>query len=275
VKVRSLSRVEARVVLSLEADGAEVVTLPDLRRRGNLTPGFARKTAHQLVRKGWLQPVRRGVYLLNPSQRGPDALPDTDPLRIGSHLVAPYYFGYGTAAQLLGLLPRAGPVYYLVSPVRSRFRPRSPSRFQLIRSKPSRFFGSRTLVRRRATLRVSDLERTVVDVLDRPELSGGLEGAVQVLSNAKPSLNWRRLGRYLERFEARSLALRAGYLLEMVRPDLPIPRAWVEQQRARLTDPWVPLGAPSRFGRRGARDVRWHIIANVSRRELLGELDAR
>lgn len=275
MEVRSLSRVEARVVLSMEAEGQLLVTLAELRRRANLSPGFARKTAHGLVRKGWLQSVRRGVYLLNPSQRGPDALPDSDPLRIGHYLLTPYYFGYGTAAQLRGLLPRAGPVYYIVSPNRSAFRPRGPARFQLIRPKPPRFFGGRKLVRRGSSLQVSDLERTVIDVVARPDLSGGLEGAVLVLSNAKPSINWERLRRYLQRYGSRSLSLRVGYLLSVVRPEVPIPRGWVERQGARRSEPFVPLGPPSRFGRRGPRDQRWHVIENVPRRRLLGELDLR
>jgi predicted transcriptional regulator of viral defense system len=104
---RSLSKTEAKGVLSLEEEELEVVTLKELQRRAGVSSGFARKLAHELVRKGWLQRLRRGTYLLNPTKLGPDAVRDTDPLRIGSRMVEPYYFGFATAAELQGLLPQA------------------------------------------------------------------------------------------------------------------------------------------------------------------------
>ncbi|MCI4331796.1 MAG: hypothetical protein L3K19_08155 [Thermoplasmata archaeon] len=275
MEIRSLSRVEARIVLSLEAEGRELVTLEEVRQRGGISQGFARKVAHGLVRKHWFQTVRRGVYLLNPSRRGSNALPDTDPLRLGANLVAPYYFGYGTAAQLLGLLSRAGPVYFVVSPVRTTFRPLGTAQFQLIHTAHSQFFGIRKLSRRGVTLRVSNVERTVIDCMERPELAGGIEGVGEVLAHAKPILHWDRLARYLARRGRRSTALRLGYLVELVRPDVPVPAGWSDRIRPRGDDPYAPLASPARYGRRGPRDPRWHIIENVGRRQLLGELDHR
>ena len=63
---RSLSQTEAKVILALEAEGREIVSLTEIRKRTGASPGFARKLAHELVRKGWLQRVRQGTYLLEP-----------------------------------------------------------------------------------------------------------------------------------------------------------------------------------------------------------------
>jgi predicted transcriptional regulator of viral defense system len=273
VVTRSLSRVEARIVLPLEAERREVVRLAEIRRLGRLSPGFARKVAHDLVRKGWLQRVRRGVYLVNAGDRGPEAVPDADPLRIGSHLVDPYYFGFGTAAQLRGLLPRAGPVYFLASPARATLRPVGSAQFRLVRCPRGRFFGSESLVRRGSRIRVSDRERTVLDCVSRPDLAGGIEGAVQIVGNAKPAMNWRKLASYLRRWRNRSLQLRVGFLAEVARPDLPVPRWWRREFRARVGEGFVPLGPPRQFGRRGRHDPNWHVIQNVPRRQLFGEVE--
>ena len=272
---RSLSKTEAKVVLSLEAEGLELVTLQGIRNRAAISPGFARKVAHDLVKRGWLQRVRRGIYLLNPGRHGPDALPDTDPLRLGSRLVEPYYFGFATAAELDGLFPQASRVYYLVTTTRVAPATGDGARFRFIQVKPARFFGERTIVRRGMELHVSDRERTLVDCLSRPELCGGMAGVVQVFGHAKPRLDWSRFGSYLDRFGLRSLTLRAGFLSERVRPSLPPPDAWV---RARLPDPdepFVPLGPPKTHGRRGKRDVRWHIIQNVPPSLLFAEGEIR
>lgn len=263
------------MVLSLEADRQELVTLAGIQKRAGVSSGFARKLAHDLVRRGWLERVRRGTYLLNPSHRGPDALPDMDPLRVGSRLVDPYYFGYATAAELYGFFPQASRIYYIVTT--QRFGGHGPAwaRYRVVRVQRSRFFGTRKIVRRGESLVVSDPERTVLDCLNRPQLSGGMAGVAQIFSLAKPRLDWKRFGEYLDRFGNRSLALRAGYLAEKIRPSLRPPPGWVRSRLARPEDPLVPLGPPSRHGRRGPRDPRWHVIQNVSDAELFAEGEIR
>ncbi len=272
---RSLSKTEAKVVLSLEAEGRELVPLSEIRKLAHVSPGFARKLAHELVRRGWLQRVRRGVYLLNPSGRGPDAIPDLDPLRLGSHLVDPYYFGYSTAAELHGLLPQASRVYFLVTTARRTLAKQSESRYRIVRVKPAHFFGTATLVRRGASIVVSDPERTLLDCLNRPELAGGLAGVVQILSLAKPHLDWDRFGSYLRRFGNRSLILRAGYLAERVRPSVRVPTSWIRTQVARPGEPFVPLDRAIPHGRTGPRDDRWHVIRNISDPLLFAEGEVR
>ncbi|HTT45989.1 MAG TPA: type IV toxin-antitoxin system AbiEi family antitoxin [Thermoplasmata archaeon] len=271
---RSLSKTQAKVILSLEAENQDLVTLAELQKRAGVSAVFARKLSHDLVRRGWLQRVRRGVYLLNPSRHGPDALPDTDPLRVGRRLVEPYYFGYATAAELHGLFPQASRVYYIVTPQRYTSAGGATSQFHVVRTARSRFFGTLTLVRRGEPLVVSDPERTLVDCLDRPEFSGGLAGVAQMFALAKPRLNWRRFGGYLDRFGHRSLDLRAGYLMERVRPSLRPPPPWVRARLPRPGDPFVLLGPPSIHGRRGPRDHRWHIVRNLSDAQLFAEGEA-
>jgi predicted transcriptional regulator of viral defense system len=271
---RSLSATEARVVLSLEAQGESELSLDTIVTTARISRGFARKLAHDLVLKGWIQRTGRGRYLLNPSRHGPDAVPDTDPLRLGSHIVRPYYFGYATAAELWGFLLQAGRVYYIVSPTRTSIRLTHPAHFQFIRVPLRRFFGAREITRRGETLLVSDPERTVLDSVDRPDLSGGLGGAIQILARAKPQLSWSRMSDYLRRIGNRSLSLRVGFLADQVRPSLSPPRPWRERLRARPDEPWVPLGPPAMFGRRGPRDPTWHIIRNVPDRVLFSEVES-
>jgi predicted transcriptional regulator of viral defense system len=273
--VRSLSTTEARVVLSLEEEGRDEVTLDSIQKYGRVRRGFARKLAHDLVAKGWLQRVGRGRYLLNPGTYGPDAVPDTDPLRVGSRLVRPYYFGYATAAELRGLLLQPGRVYYLVTPSRTSFRLTHPAHFRVVRVSPRRFFGVGTMERRGETLHVSDPERTVLDCIDRPELSGGMAGAAQVLARAKRHLSWDRLEGYLQKFGNRSLTLRIGFLAERIRPSIRPPSPWLRRLLPSPRQPWVPLGPPRVYGRRGAHDPRWHIVCNVPDQVLFAEADTR
>lgn len=259
------------MVLSLEAEGENELSLDTIEVRAGVRRGFARKIAHDLVRKGWIQRLGRGRYLLNPSAHGPEAVPDTDPLRVGSHIVRPYYFGYASAAELWGFLLQAGRVYYIVTSVRTSVRLTHPAQFRFVRIRADRFFGTQEIRRRGETLRVSDPERTVIDCVDRPELSGGVGGVVQIIARAKPRLSWNRLAQYLRRMGNRSLTLRVGFLAERVLPSVPTPRDWHERWRVRADEPWVPLGPPRTFGRSGGHQARWHVIENVPDRVLFSE----
>lgn len=275
MEVRSLSRTEAKVVLSLEAEGKDELTLEGIQGRAAISRGFARKIAHDLTRKGWLQRLGRGRYLLSPSRNGPDAIADTDPLRFGSRLVAPYYFAFATAAELHGLLPQASRVYYLATTRRGGRRSSGAVQFRRVHVAPRLFFGVHSMVRRGETLAVSDVERTVLDCLARPALSGGLAGVAQVVASAGRRIEWPRLARYIQRLGDRSLALRTGFIAGSLSPRVRPPRGWLDRFRARPEEPYVPLGRPSEFGRRGRRDPTWHIIENVPEAVLRAEVEVR
>jgi predicted transcriptional regulator of viral defense system len=226
METRSLTRPGARVVLSLEDEGLEDVSLEERQRRAQVSRAFARKIAHTLVQKGWLQRVGRGRYLLNPARHGTEAVPDTDPPRVGTRLARPDYFGYATAAELLGLLPRASRVYYVVTSSRGDSRVRHVAQFLRVHVDPARFFGTRAFVRRGERVVVSDVERTILDCLARPEFSGGLGGFVRVLESAGGRIRWDRLRGYLVRYGERSVAVRLGFLTERLqRPRTP-PGRW-------------------------------------------------
>jgi predicted transcriptional regulator of viral defense system len=242
---------------------------------GTISPGGARKLAHDLVRKRWLQRVRRGVYLLNPTDRGPDALPDTDPLRLGGQIVAPYYFGYATAAELLGLLPQASNTYYIVTTARAVPAAALRNRFRVIHSMPKHFFGIQLFARRGVTLRISNLEKTLVDCLSRPGLAGGMSGVAHIMALSKPSLDWNRFGSYLNRMGNRQLTMRAGYLAERIRPSIRPPASWIRPRLSRADEQYAPLAPPGPNGRRGARDERWHVVQNISDAVLFAEGEIR
>lgn len=273
--LRSLSPTEAKVILSLEEEGGVDLTLDEIQRRARVSRGFARKLAHNLSGKGWLQRVGSGRYLLNPSALGPRPVADTDPFRIGARLVGPYYFGFATAAELHHLLPQLGRTYYVVTPRRGKAEWDGVARFRRVTVGPKRFFGFQRIVRRGERLAVSDLERTVVDCLDRPELCGGLAGVVQILDSARGRIDWGRLARYVRRFSSRSLARRLGFLIAAREARLRPPPGWLDALLPRPSDPYTPLGHSAEFGRRGPRDTRWHLIRNVPDRLLLAEVDVR
>jgi predicted transcriptional regulator of viral defense system len=272
---RSLSANESKVVLALEAEGRDELTLQDIATLANASAAYARKLAQSLVRKGWLQRLGRGRYLLNPARAGPDAIPDMNAFRVGSRLVSPSYFGYATGANLHGLLTRVPRAYFIVTTSRRTPTLAEPAEFRIVHVPARKFFGWTDAAKYGSKLRVSDVEKTLVDAIDRPDLVGGIAAAAQIVNNAKPRLDYDRLVAYAKRMRSKSLAQRLGYLLEHVAPRHQAPRAALEALQSLRGAAFVALGPPGRHGRKGRYVSRWRVIVNVPEDELLGEVSIR
>lgn len=272
---RSLSARESEVILSLEAEDRDEVTIGDIAELAGVSRSYARKLAHDLHEKCWLQRIGRGRYLRIPAKNGPGAIPETNPFRLGSHLVDPYYFAYGTAANLHGLLTQAPRTYTVATTEDTERELTDPIAFRIVSVVPRKFFGWEETERYGETVQVSDLEKTVVDCLDRQDLVGGLPGVLEVLSQAKPRLDADKLARYVERFEVGSLAQRLGYLLERVRPEVEVEEGLMETLRSMRTSAHVHLGSAARYGRTGDYESDWKVIVNVPEDELFGEVVVR
>ena len=144
------------------------------------------------------------------------------------------------------------------------------------RTKPVEFMGRRMVpVRPRAPLRaraggeawierldraglevrVTSLERTVADTLDRPSLAGGVEEVWRSLFNVR-ALDPESLLAYVEALGNQTLAARVGYFLETRREELAVPKSLLE--RLELLAPDHPVYFDRALG--GRLNVRWRLI---------------
>lgn len=80
--------------------------------------------------------------------------------------------------------------------------------------KPERFFGLGVYQPRGYPVRVTTPERTLLDALQSPELSGGIENVLRAWSLARDTLDVNRLVHYVDRFDVALLRQRAGFILE-------------------------------------------------------------
>lgn len=86
-------------------------------------------------------------------------------------------------------------------------------RYDFVVVTPRRFFGHEIRYLHARPLRVTDLERTLLDNLSSPERAGGIEAFWDVLRDALPNMNTSRLAGHLRLLRAPGLAQRMGYLL--------------------------------------------------------------
>ena len=152
-----------------------------------------------------------------------------DALVVGSLLAPEGAAAYGTAmrwwrwsagAKAGGMAgPGPGPPLVFITPKRKQAtRPELLGvRFELVFIKPERMFGAALLGEPGLRIRVTDPERTVVDMLDRSDLCGGIPAVAKSIEQAWPALDRERLSAYLERFAGGTVPRRLGYLVERLR----------------------------------------------------------
>ena len=104
-------------------------------------------------------------------------------------------------------------------------------------------------------IRVTSLERTVADVLDRPDLAGGIEEVWRSLLSL-PALDLQPLEEYVTLLSSRTLAAKVGFFLETRREELVVPTALLDRLRARI--PGAPVFMERR--RKGRLVAPWALI---------------
>lgn len=160
-----------------------------------------------------------------------------DALVVGSLLAPEGAAAYATATRWWGWRPAAGssgsglsPVLFITPKRKQAMHPELlGARFELVLVKPERMFGAELLGEPGLRIRVTDPERTVVDMFDRSDLCGSVPAAAAALERAWPALDLERLTAYLERFAGGTVPRRLGYVAErlgLLPPDDPVLARW-------------------------------------------------
>jgi predicted transcriptional regulator of viral defense system len=254
----------------LAGRGIEFFSVEDLQRELGIEPVAARELASGLAQNGLVRRIRRDLYATVPPAdwRRPDTLP-ANWFRTAAEIVAPapYFLAYYTAMEIHGITQH---------PLRTVFvavmRQRKPVvtagvSFRFITLKPARFFGyEEAEVEQGFGVDAADLERTLIDCVDRPDLCGGLEEVVRGFMRRHNDLDADRLLRYLLRLDQQFLVKRLGFLLEVLgHRDVEL-LANLEKL-ARGTKRYVLLDKSGRD--QGERNRRWGLTINVDLPKLL------
>ncbi|HSW69632.1 MAG TPA: transcriptional regulator [Gammaproteobacteria bacterium] len=132
------------------------------------------------IKAGNLIRVRRGLFAVVPSGSSPESYA-VDPYLIAAKLVDNTVIGYHSALAFYGKSYSITHQFCVLSHARSANIPFREDIFRLVlfpkslREKRQEMFGVKTVLHRGCQLRVTGFERTLVDMLDRPDLSGGWE----------------------------------------------------------------------------------------------------
>jgi predicted transcriptional regulator of viral defense system len=208
-------------------------------------------------RQGRIQRVKRGLYL----RTDPDD-EAVDFLTLAARMSPDAALAFHTALECHGLAQSYFETLYFVTWTKAKplefrgrhFIPVRPS--AALRNREPTETWTEEMERRQLTVRVTTVERTLADVMDRPDLSGGLEEVWRSCSSIQ-GLDLRELESYVRAVGSRVLAAKVGLFLDRHRDVLAVSQAQLERLRA--LGPEVPVYMER--GRPGKVVREWNLVA--------------
>lgn len=252
---------ERTLLTSLAAEGKRIFHFADALPYWT-SAHQTRKALSRLERKGWLRRLERGLYLLIPLEAGPQGNWSEDPLVIANQLVPGGAGAYWSALHYWNMTEQV-PRTVFVQTVTRRSTPYSEIlgvRYQFVTIKQNRFFGILSQTVDGMSFSITDREKTIVDSMARPDLSGGIMLLAESLSSVS-EVDWVKLDNYLERFGSGAVYKRLGYLIERLDVEIPNRDQIFKEWQGRLTQgiAWLEPGRE----RNGPVKTRWRIRVNV------------
>jgi predicted transcriptional regulator of viral defense system len=218
------------------------------------------------VYRGVAARLKPGLYVLVPFELGRERQYAGNPLVVAREIMhgEDYYLSHATAMEIHGLTTQPQLVVIVSTPAPRRSVTALGVEFRFVRCQRRHLFGlTEHWVTKQEKVRVSDLERTIIDGLKQPEHCGGLTEVAKGLCVRRQDMNVDRLVEYARRIGVGAVVRRLGFLLETYEmagaPDLDRLRRGLTATYARL-DPILPA--------EGKRLRRWRLQLNVDPEEL-------
>jgi predicted transcriptional regulator of viral defense system len=230
----------------------------------------ARKFLAYLADKGWLTHVRRGLYCTVSLDVVEPASWKEDSWIIASKVFPPFFIGGWTACEHWGLTDQIFKETVIISSRTVRRRQLEIQGVPFIVKNVSnhKIFGTEAVWRGRTRVLVSDLARTIVDVLDDPYIGGGIRNVADILQTylSHTRRNDSLVFEYAYKLGNRSVFKRLGYLLEAMNVD---ETKLIEKCQKSISS-GISLLDPT-ASRRGRIVRKWNLCINVNLDSAMGK----
>jgi predicted transcriptional regulator of viral defense system len=247
---KTLGATSARLLTALAEADRTVFSVADAQQVLGSSYDATLQILRRLTQAGWLVRLTAGHYAIVPLSSGSEAIPEANRYVIAREMLgdAPYYISHESAMDIHNMLTRPVTTVTITTPRRLASREILGVPYRFVYAPPSALWGNEpTWVTPYQQVMVSDLEKTILDGLARPDLCAGVSQVATGLWIRHDDLNWERMAAYARKLGSRAVAQRLGYLLDLYKLGTPALidalQAMVGASYARL-DPLLPESGP-------------------------------
>ena len=256
----------AQLFTELNEQRRTTFALSDVEAITHLSASSARNLVHKAQQRGLVTRLKPGLYNLVPFELGRATEHIGSPYLIAREVAgtAPYFLSHGTALELHRMLTQPNLTIYVSCTRRIRPQTIGGYEYRFVLITEAQVFGvAKHWVTKEQSVMISDMERTIIDSLRRPDLAGGITEIAKGLWMKRDSLNIERLIEYALRLDVGAVLRRLGYLLErngMANETTLRPLRNKLSATYQRLDPVLP--------QEGSFLSRWRLRLNVSSEEL-------
>jgi predicted transcriptional regulator of viral defense system len=266
-KLKTLGPQAAHLITTLYEQNKPIFHLKEVQKILHLNEASSSNFIRKLANRGVVARLKPGLFILVPFELGKETEYIGNPLVVAGEIVGrkDYFLSHATAMEIHRGVTQPQLVVYVTT-----LKPRRPItalgvEFRFIHNQKKYFFGiSDHWVTKQEKVKVSNLERTIIDGLKQPEYCGGLTEVAKGLWMRHQDVNINRLISYAIKIGVGAVIRRLGFLLELYK--IGTSEDW-EVLSSHLTETYVRLDplllSEGKFLR------KWRLQRNVSPEELL------
>lgn len=216
-KSRTLGPISAKFIDTLRNQGKTIFTLDEAVQIYGGNNQQTSKFMRSLVMRGVLGHVGTGKYII--LQSGLEAAQSTNWPIIAKELAGTddYCISHYSAMRLHGMTTHPLIHVYITMSKRMRLKTAFGITYHFVYSKSEKFWGVKSQwVSKHEKIMVSDIERTILDGLDRPDLCGGLKDVLLGIWAAQKKIEWRKLVDSALKYKSYAVVKRLGFILEIL-----------------------------------------------------------
>jgi predicted transcriptional regulator of viral defense system len=227
---KGLSARERQIIDALVRQGKQIIRPEDLQSLPNGIAGRPNLILSRLTKKGWLQRLRAGVYRILPLGSESVNMIAEDAWLIAVEIFAPCYIGGWSAAEHWDLTEQIFNKTLVITAKKQRMADHTISGLQFrTRSVPSKvLFGTRKVWSNNIPIQVSDIHKTLIDILDDPAIGGGGRASLDVAKRymEQKEADTEILWQYALKLDSGGAFKRLGFIAETI---LQLPEAYLEK----------------------------------------------
>lgn len=207
----------AYLLTQLQKDGRTIFTSTAFCSLYGKSRPAAGDFLSELVKRGLIARIKAGVYLILKTGQENTQLKNWPVIAreiAGRHSC---FISHYSAMRLYGMTSHPILDVYITVHARVPGKKLNDIKYHFIYSKKEHFWGLTThWVTKQEQVTVSDLERTILDGLDRPDISGGVIDVIRGMWVKQKDIDWEKLVQYAGKFKTKAAVKRLGFILELL-----------------------------------------------------------
>lgn len=259
---KNISYRSSDLLLSLNKVGKQFFTNEDAAKiLGKTESTSIRKLLSDMTKRGLILRIKDGLYNIIPYEKEVENYFPNWHLT-AEQLVNPekYYIGFYSALDIHGLITQPSLTEQIVT--EKQFTPKTKTigkvKFQFVTYSEKRFFGYKKVwITDFDKVYCSDIEKTIIDSLYRPNYSSGITEIIKAIYRAKDKIDADKMFNYLEMFDTQAVNKRIGFIFSK----LELFKSLTDRIELDISNSYTLLDPSLR--KEGKHDSKWKIIDNI------------